>query len=306
MNRKFILGALFILAIFLSASFASRTYAAVVINEIYPTGGNSSMAGGDATYNQDYVELYNNGTTNVDINGYSLQYNAPTGTGTYSVCTITAADTIIEPGTYFLIGLATPTGGVGGNIPTANTTCSTINLNASGGKIALVSSNNQLTGPSCPPTGATIVDFVGYGTANCAEGAAEPAPPNNQSSLQRTPTGTDTNNNAADFTSGAPTPQASGQTAAPATIEGRVKTTTGRAVSKARITLTDDEGNTRFAMSNPFGYYRFVDVAVGQTYILNISSKSRLFAEPTRVITVNEDLVGIDFIAYEVVFKSSN
>ena len=149
------------------------------------------------------------------------------------------------------------------------------------------------------------MDFVGYGpatgtnTPTCYEGAGPAAPPaNNQSSIQRTPLGTDTNNNAADFASGAPTPQAAGSTAASATIQGRVIIGKGKGISRAQITLTDVEGNTRFAMPNAFGYYRFMDVAVGQTYILSIRSKSYQFREPTRVITVNEDLTDVDFVAY--------
>ncbi len=69
-----------------------------MINEIYPTGGNTA-----ATYNRDFVELYNRGTTNINIVGYSLQYESVTGAGPYAVCNITASDTVIEPGTYFLI-----------------------------------------------------------------------------------------------------------------------------------------------------------------------------------------------------------
>ena len=42
-------------------------------------------------------------------------------------------------------------------------------MSATAGKVALVSSTTALAG-ACP-TGATIIDFVGYGTtANCFEG----------------------------------------------------------------------------------------------------------------------------------------
>ncbi|MDQ3322469.1 MAG: lamin tail domain-containing protein [Acidobacteriota bacterium] len=50
------------------------TCSGIVINEIYGGGGNSG-----ATFNQDYVELYNNGSVNVDISNYSLQYASATG-----------------------------------------------------------------------------------------------------------------------------------------------------------------------------------------------------------------------------------
>lgn len=210
-------------ALFLSMIFVSQASAAIVINEIYGAGG-ASMA----TYNRDYVELYNNGTTTIDISGYSLQTATATGT-TYTRCDITAMDTMIEPGTYFLIQLGLTNTAIGGPIPTPDAipTCN-VNIAASVGKIALVSSQVTLTGTTCPPTGATIVDFVGYGTtADCSETANAPAPANNQSSIQRTPTGTDTNNNSADFRSGTPTPQAAGPSAAGATINGRSPTRAG-------------------------------------------------------------------------------
>jgi len=176
----------------------------IVINEIYGGGGNTG-----ATYNQDYVELYNNSSANIDITNYSLQYASATGATamSFAVCNISSTDTIIEPGTYFLIALAQVNIASGVPIPNPNAACPTaINLSGSAGKLALVSNGAQLNATTCPPTGATIVDFVGYGaTATCAETAPAPAP-GNTTSIQRTPVGTDTNNNAADFTAGATSP----------------------------------------------------------------------------------------------------
>ena len=79
-----------------------------------------------------------------------------------------------------------------------------INLSATAGKVALVSSTTPLT-VACP-TGATILDFVGYGTtANCSEGnAPAPTTSNNTQSIIRTVSSTDTNNNAADFSTVSP------------------------------------------------------------------------------------------------------
>jgi hypothetical protein len=125
----------------------------------------------------------------VNISGYSLQYATSTGTS-FTRCNIIAANTIIEPGKYFLIQLGTTNSTVGGAIPTpdATPTCN-VNIAASVGKLALVSNTTTLDGTTCPPTGATIVDFVGYGTGtDCSEGnAPAPAPANNQSSIQRIP-----------------------------------------------------------------------------------------------------------------------
>jgi hypothetical protein len=185
----------------------------VGINEIYGGGGNAN-----ALYNQDFIELYNNSTANVNISGYSVQYASATNTTAtgYAVCAITASDTIIEPGTYFLIATGPISATVGVPLPAANAICPTgINLSGTAGKVALVNGVTGLNGTTCPPTGATIADFVGYGaTANCSETAPAPAPADSSSSISRTPVGRDTNNNAADFVSGVPSPTAGSGTIA--------------------------------------------------------------------------------------------
>ena len=71
----------------------------------------------------------------------------------------------------------------------------------------------------------------------------------------------------------------------PVTITGRVTTGGGRAAANARITLRDRAtGEMRLAHTNPFGYYRFVNVAVDREYRLEAESKQRLqFAAQTFV-----------------------
>ena len=85
--------------------------------------------------------------------------------------------------------------------------------------------------------------------------------------------------------------------AAEADISGRITTADGRAISRVRISLTDGSGNFRFAQTNPFGYYRFPDVATGQTYTISISSKRYSFAEPSRVVFLADELTSLDFVA---------
>ena len=59
--------------------------------------------------------------------------------------------------------------------------------------------------------------------------------------------------------------------------------------------LTAPNGETRYALSNTFGYYRFNDVAVGETYVFSIVSKRYLFAP--QVVSVFEELTELNFIA---------
>lgn len=86
-------------------------------------------------------------------------------------------------------------------------------------------------------------------------------------------------------------------TAAGATVSGRVVTSAGRGISKAVVTLTDPDGATHYALTNPFGYYRFVDVESGLAYVFRVSAKNHTFAQPVVIRTINDDVTGLDFIA---------
>ncbi len=190
----------------ISTCFAAK--AQIVINEVYGGGGNSG-----ATYKNDFVELYNRGTSTVTLNGAYLQYAS--STGTFGSTTnpdsnkLQLPNITLGPGQYYLIQLAAGTGGTV-NLPTPDyaptgTTAPTapIAVGSSGGKIALTSSITSVNSP----TDANVVDFVGWGTGVSAfEGAAAAPATSNTTSVSRT-NGIDTNNNGADFTSGNPTPQ---------------------------------------------------------------------------------------------------
>jgi hypothetical protein len=80
-------------------------------------------------------------------------------------------------------------------------------------------------------------------------------------------------------------------------VSGRVLTSTGQGIKNAVITLADQNGAGRLARTNPFGYYSFDDVQAGSTYVLQVSAKGRVFANPTRVLHVEDDLTAEDFVA---------
>jgi len=92
------------------------------------------------------------------------------------------------------------------SLPTPDAT-GTTNLAATAGKVALVNSATTLSF-SCP-TAASIIDFIGYGTtANCYEGTGSaPAPSNTTADLRANSGCTDTNQNASDFSTLAPSPR---------------------------------------------------------------------------------------------------
>ncbi len=174
-------------AIALPLQFANS---AVVINEVYGGGGNAG-----APFNQDFVELFNNGVAPVDIGGFTLQYASATGTfGANNIVTF-AAGTMIQPGSFFLVASGA-VGGVGAALPTPNASGS-VAMGATAGKVQLIDIS------------LAVVDLVGYGaTANQFEGTGPAPAPSNTTSVSRT-AGLDTNNNNVDFSvSNPPTPMA--------------------------------------------------------------------------------------------------
>ena len=86
-------------------------------------------------------------------------------------------------------------------------------------------------------------------------------------------------------------------TAANVSVSGRVLTAKVRGISNVRISVTDESGNTRTALSNPFGYYRFDELPAGQTYIFQTQSKRYQFTNPTQVLSVNGELTEVNFTA---------
>jgi endonuclease G, mitochondrial len=169
---------------------STRPPSDVVISQIYGGGGNAG-----ATYLNDYVELFNRGTSVVDLTGWSLQYASSTGSGwDFNRQPLGGA---IGAGEYYLIALASG-GANGAGLPPANIT-GQINIAAASGKIALVNSFSGLVG-SCPIFEASIKDFVGYGSADCGEGSTTTPAGSNTTALYRKNDGSlDSDNNANDF-----------------------------------------------------------------------------------------------------------
>jgi hypothetical protein len=190
----------------------------LVISQVYGGGGNAG-----AQYTNDFIEIFNRGSVAVSLNGMSVQYSgATTTTGTFSVTALT--NVTLQPGQYYLIqedftntvscanapcGIALPSPNASGNIA----------MSATAGKVALVNGTTALSAVGCP-SGATILDFVGYGTtANCREGSGTannaPAPSNTTSDSRKLSGCQDTNVNSVDFVAGAPNPRNTSSTTSP-------------------------------------------------------------------------------------------
>ena len=176
------------------ATATSPTPVGIVISQVYGGGGNSG-----ATLKNDFVELYNGTLADIPLTGWSVQYASSAGTS-WQVTPLTGT---LQSGHYYLVQEAQ---GSGGSVPLPlPDVIGTIAMAAGSGKVALVSSATALSG-SCP---AAVVDFVGFGSsANCFEGSGPTTTLTNSTAAIRKDGGRqDTDQNAADFATGAPSPR---------------------------------------------------------------------------------------------------
>jgi len=171
----------------------SASHAAMVISQVYGGGGNSG-----ATYKNDFVELFNNGTSAVAVGGWSVQYASATGSS-WQVTQLPSS-MVVQPGQYVLVRMAAGTGGTVDLVPDV---LGSTAMSGTNGKVALVASTVALTGAA--PTGT--VDAVSYGSATALEGASTAVLSNTTAAMRAGNGCLDTNNNASDFAVVSPQPR---------------------------------------------------------------------------------------------------
>ncbi len=177
-----------------TATIQNDDTALLAISRLYGGGGNAG-----ATFQNDFVEIFNRGTTTIDfgITPYSVQYASSSGTfSSGNKVDLTAG--AMAAGQYYLLKLNS--GGAIGATFTADLTNTGVNLSATDGKVALVAGTNVAVTTSGCPTGVTVADLVGYGSANCSETTATAALSATKSALRKSDGCTDSNNNLGDFT----------------------------------------------------------------------------------------------------------
>lgn len=185
------------LALAVGLALAGTAHADVVISQVYGGGGNSG-----APLRSDFIELHNNGSAAVSLDGWSVQYASATGT-TWQRTNLAGS---IAPGGYYLVKQADGSSTTAAPLPTPDAT-GTIAMSGSAGKVALVQGTDLLSG-ACP---AGRFDLVGFGGANCFEGAAPTGALSNTTAAIRLDGGcTDGGNNLTDFAVAAPAPRNAG------------------------------------------------------------------------------------------------
>jgi len=259
----------------------------LVISQVY--GGAGCGTANCSAYKNDYIELYNEGTVAQNVQGWSVQYAAATGTGWQ---TTALPNVTIQPGQYFLIAESAGANGIL-SLPTPDVS-GTIAMSATAAKVALVSSTAPLSG-SCPASVA-IVDLIGYGaTANCQESANAPAPSTANAVIRN---GIDTNNNSLDFSAAAANPHNSlTPTAEFASVSGRVATSAGDGVAGASVTVSGGFlASPTSVRTSATGDYRVEGLEVGATYIVTVRAKNRQITNPSRAVSVLDNVTGVDFV----------
>jgi DNA/RNA endonuclease G (NUC1)/PKD repeat protein len=173
---------------------AATTRPALVISQVYGGGGN-----GSSVYKNDFVEIFNPGTSAVSVTGWSVQYASAGNTGTWQTTALTGS---IPAGGYYLVQESQGAGGTT-SLPTADASGG-IMMSATAGKVALVSSTVAISG-ICP---AGTVDEVSFGTQTQACGTPTVAPSNTNAVIRSGAGCTISGSSSADFTSiNPPTPR---------------------------------------------------------------------------------------------------
>ena len=170
----------------------------LVISEAYGGGGNSG-----ATYTHDFIELHNPTDAPISVDGMSVQYRSSSSTSAASG--VTELSGTVPAGGHYLVQQAAGNGGTEA-LPTPDAT-GTVMMSGSAFTVWLAQGTTALN----PPAGSVtsfpgVVDLLGV-NSNTFEGTKAAGVSNTTSSARTSPDGDD---NAAEFTSGAPGPQSSG------------------------------------------------------------------------------------------------
>ncbi len=215
----------------------------VVISQFYGGGGLTN-----APYKYDYVEIFNRGSAPVNLLDWSVQY-ASSG-GTNWLPTVLPSFNL-QPGQYYLIQLAS-SGTVGADLPMPDFVAPVLqpegfipNLSSISGKISLVNTSMRLPASPACPNDPSLVDLVGYGdSASCFEGAKTANVSAVIAGIRKNGGCLDTDNNAQDFTLGAPAPHNSSSPISACNLGGTLQ-----AGGSANPTVASPDGTTLLTVS---------------------------------------------------------
>lgn len=184
----------------LGTSRAGLTKGGLVISQVF-TGDQGTVL------NQDFVELFNPSSADVDLAGSSLQIAA--GSGNFDAAGTIPLTGTVKSNSYFLVALKQTTSGAPSITKTAQITETSIDLVAQAGKVVIALQTAPLgcgAGGDCDP--ADYIDLFGWGGANQYEAQAFTGMDAGNGAIRKKDGCTDTNNNVNDFEKQRPAPRA--------------------------------------------------------------------------------------------------
>jgi hypothetical protein len=266
----------------------------VIINEV-----DSDQLSTDTA---EFVELFDGGAGNTPLDGFVVVfYNGSTDLS-YAAFDLDGFATDADG--YFTLGNAAVPGvdrmfanGILQNGPDA---VALFNASASdfpnGTPITLVNLRDALVYSNTVGVDAELLALLNAGQLQINENGSANGP---AVSMQRLPNGTGGERNTSSYGLHTPSPDGPnlGPTSAPVSLAGRATDSAGMGIPGAHILLEGGGvSEPRSALTSAFGYYRFDGVSMG-TYMLTISSKRRVFATPTRMVILNDNVFDVDFVA---------
>ncbi|MBX3292159.1 MAG: VCBS repeat-containing protein [Acidobacteria bacterium] len=107
-----------------------------------------------------------------------------------------------------------------------------------------------------------------------------------------TSTATDAEGNTSEFS-----PVAFGPTSVGVKVSGRVLTASGSSIRGTTVTITDENGVVRSAVTSSLGYYAFEGITAGRTYV--VTAVSRRYRFTPRIVNIADPISDLDLIALE-------
>jgi Calx-beta domain len=213
------------------------------ISQVYTRGGEAG-----ATYQNDFIEIFNAGNSTIDINGWSMVIISFEGSTEQSAGATFNSSLAVAPGTHLLVRFNG--NGTNGQVVPGQFPINTISLGSTGGHIELLPPGVGYQA-GCPPATGAVADFVAYGSTSCsAEGSPAPAPTTTKSLMRLNNGCTDTNNNASDFTLSDPNPRQFTSAVTPCGSQG-TPTPTPTATPTPGATATPTPNPTATPTPNP-------------------------------------------------------
>ncbi len=87
-------------------------------------------------------------------------------------------------------------------------------------------------------------------------------------------------------------------TAVSASISGRVMTSDGAGIRNAKVVITGNSlAEPLVVTTGSFGYFTFDGLMTGETYVVTVNSQRYTFNTPSRVISLVDNVLDVDFVA---------